>query len=1039
MTIWRRSLYATLLSGQTAAEALRQARQALADKEIGQVGLPVGYVAGDAWRALPTTTGQPQVGDLRLPGRVNLSPDVQPPRPLLGRNGELHGIAKLYSQDKKVVTIAGTGGMGKTALAASFAERFAWRWGRDGVVAISFAAGDVDDGRFRAEILEALGMAEAARELAEQPAVQTKTVLAACHDWEGLLLLDNYESVMQGLEEETAAALEVHRLVYQIAEGGTDLLITSREQPAKLPGEQLFPEQNALHGLPSSFAVALFLMHSATADAGNESDRTLAASVAAATEGHPLAIALLAGEWDESDIRPDDFLANWTDELNAARRHGLAGHHVTFATAFARTYDRLPEHLQTRLRALSIYEFPFFAEGAAAVWSLTNEDEDLQAAREDLMQLVRRSLLDVRHQFPDKTPATFRFQPAMRQEIARRVLPSEQPAISTGYAAYGVWLAKRGFLDIHKDAALAQLVRLSLDALDVATDSLTGTEQLWHVRRVAWLKDAYGETKDAFELLNRFAPPTLPGSETEADARTADSAIRHELAGLHVTRGDLDQALTLYQQCLEIDEQIGDQQGKATSLHQMAQIFVTRGDLDHALTLYQQGLEIDEQLGDQQGKAASLHQIALIFITRGDLNQALTLYQQSLQIYEQIGDQQGKAASLHQIALIFITRGDLDHALTLFQEGLEIYEQIGDQQGKAASLSGIANVYWERREFDEAQRLMEQAIAVRQKVGDAEGCAYDVVKLGQLAAHRGQTDEARAMYEEGLEMFERLGSPAVEQVREFIAALDGTNVGGPADAIATLLAQAKAAASRQDFDASIAAHEQAVELMREAGDGRDELVTLSVMLFNLAGYYQQAGRHDEAVQALEEVVALDEQTGHEDLESDRQALATARRMAAMTPEEREAMSGAGGLLASLSPEQRAELEAKAAESGQSVEALLEQITQQMQNMSPEERSAMESAARQQMLESLADQTRDAAISALRGEADAAELARSLRELAGQINDDQSLGSSRSEMVEYLRALAAFLDGQPPPRVPTVYAARFSAVQAATNSGELNGK
>ena len=38
--------------------------------------------------------------------------------------------------DKKVVTIVGTGGMGKTALAAAFAERFAWLWPR-GVRAFS--------------------------------------------------------------------------------------------------------------------------------------------------------------------------------------------------------------------------------------------------------------------------------------------------------------------------------------------------------------------------------------------------------------------------------------------------------------------------------------------------------------------------------------------------------------------------------------------------------------------------------------------------------------------------------------------------------------------------------------------------------------------------------------------------------------------------------------------------------------------------------------------------------------------------------------
>ncbi len=38
------------------------------------------------------------------------------------------------------------------------------------------------------------------------------------------------------------------------------------------------------------------------------------------------------------------------------------------------------------------------------------------------------------------------------------------------------------------------------------------------------------------------------------------------------------------------------------------------------------------------------------------------------------------------------------------------------------------------------------------------------------------------------------------------------------------------------------------------------------MLYNLAGYYSNADRHADAVNVLQEVVGLDEQTGHPDLE-----------------------------------------------------------------------------------------------------------------------------------------------------------------------------
>jgi hypothetical protein len=71
--------------------------------------------------------------------------------------------------------------------------------------------------------------------------------------------------------------------------------------------------------------------------------------------------------------------------------------------------------------------------------------------------------------------------------------------------------------------------------------------------------------------------------------------------------------------------------------------------------------------------------------------------------------------------------------------------------------------------------------------------------------------------------------------------------------------------------------------VRQLEKDEETLVTLSVLLHNLAGYYQDAERYDDAVTALEEVVAIDERINHPDLAQDQQALAQARRLAEMTP------------------------------------------------------------------------------------------------------------------------------------------------------------
>jgi tetratricopeptide (TPR) repeat protein len=674
---------------------------------------------------------------------------------------------------------------------------------------------------------------------------------------------------LHGLAEEETEASAIHRLVAQAANGGTHLLLTSRRQPAGLAGEVVFPEaQRALTGLGVDPGAGLFLHHSTRAKGENDAGRDLARDVARVTEGHPLAIALLAGEYDVSDVPPAGFLANWADELAQAERHGLAGHHRTFAVAFNRSYERLPAPLQARLRALTRFPFPFFAEGAALLWGLGTDEtgpsassgQGLGAVRQDLGEFTRRSLLQVDTWFEDDTPATYRFQPALQQALARRVGDDERVALDAGYAAYGAWLARRGYLDIHREPALARLVRRSLDALDAATDRLEGNERLWHIRRLAWLKGAYGQTEAAYDLLVSVLPPDqpLPDAEQDPEAAKVESSLRYELAKLCVTRGELDRALALYQESLQLLEQIGDLQGQAASLHSMAQVYLTRGELDRALALYQESLQIDEQIGDLQGKAASLHQMAQ------------------------------EAASLHQMAQVYLTRGELDRALALYQESLQLKEQIGDLQGKAASLHNMANILMARNEWQDAEQVLQESQQLAQKVGSVEHLAFATVKLGQVARARGDTATALARYREGLAIFERLGMPEAEQVRQMIAALEGGGQPAPSpqDPLRHLIAQASAAGQAGDAAGAVAAQEQAVVLARQAGEEREALVSLSVLLYNLAGYYRKAGRYDDAVTALEEVVALDERTGHPDLGSDREALEQVRHLARLSPEER---------------------------------------------------------------------------------------------------------------------------------------------------------
>jgi len=106
------------------------------------------------------------------------------------------------------------------------------------------------------------------------------------------------------------------------------------------------------------------------------------------------------------------------------------------------------------------------------------------------------------------------------------------------------------------------------------------------------------------------------------------------------------------------------------------------------------------------------------------------------------------------------------------------------------------------------------------------------------------------------------------------------------DQLSLAIDSARAAAQRGDFASAAETQERVVVQARLKAQSADDLLTLSVQMFNLADYYTGLERWDEAIRLMEEVVALDEKIGHPDIESDRQMLEQVRRLAGMTPDAR---------------------------------------------------------------------------------------------------------------------------------------------------------
>jgi predicted ATPase len=287
---------------------------------------------------------------------------------LVGRDTELATLAGLAGA-RRLVTITGVGGVGKTRLALAVA-------GRTPHAAVCLLARQSRPDQVPAAVAESLGYPS------------WDAALLGLAGSSALLVLDNCEHVLD-------AAADAVELVLATAPG-VSVLATSRE-PLAVPDEHVLRlEPLAVgDGHTASPAVQLFLARAAAAGSAVELDvdsATTVAELCRRLDGLPLAIELAAAR--TPTLTPAEILAHLDRRLDLLVGHRRApARHRSLQAMVDWSYERLDPATARFFARLGVAEGRFTAEAAHAVGS--EPGEDLLDVIGHLDRLVARSLLQV--------------------------------------------------------------------------------------------------------------------------------------------------------------------------------------------------------------------------------------------------------------------------------------------------------------------------------------------------------------------------------------------------------------------------------------------------------------------------------------------------------------------------------------------------------------------------------------------------------------------------------------------------------------------
>jgi tetratricopeptide (TPR) repeat protein len=138
-----------------------------------------------------------------------------------------------------------------------------------------------------------------------------------------------------------------------------------------------------------------------------------------------------------------------------------------------------------------------------------------------------------------------------------------------------------------------EAVRFYNESLEISQELGDQSVTAGTLHQLAMIEQRKGNYPEAVRLYNESL-----AIERKLGEQSGIAATLHGLAVVEQQEGNYPEAVRLYNESLEISQELGDQPGSAATLHQLGLLAeIYRGDLNVARQLYEQALQIFENLG----------------------------------------------------------------------------------------------------------------------------------------------------------------------------------------------------------------------------------------------------------------------------------------------------------------------------------------------------------------------------------------------------------------------------------------------------------
>jgi predicted ATPase len=614
-----------------------------------------------------------QLGDADFPPLQSLHQTNLPiaSTPFLGRERELAEVGELLSkEDVRLLTLTGTGGTGKTRLAAQVAAELAEDYPQ-GVWWVPLAP--LRDPEL---VLETAGQALGAKGgLAEHIADQSM-----------LLLFDNFEHLVEAATKLAGLLASCSKL---------DLLVTSRE-PLHVTGEHEYPVPPLVH----EEGVGFFLARARALEPSFQADEAVS-EICRRLDDLPLALELAAARVKAlSSMQILERLEQRLRLLTGGARD-LPERQRTLRATIAWSYELLTPEEQRLFVRLAVFRGGCTLEAAEQV---------AEAVLDTMQSLVDKSLLR-------RTEERFWMLETIREYATERLEESDEAEPQRWrHAEKFLALAEEGEPHVRGGSPKEWLERLEQehDNLRATFDRFEVSGETELALRLVGALSEFWESRGHLAEGQRRLESALGADErpTAARAKALNGA-----SGMALATGDLVTARLRAEEALALHRALGDAWGAAASVLSLGITAANQGDFARAQQLSEESVRLFRDLGDHHHTLEATRFLALACGALGDLEQARALHEDNLRRARARGDERNEARALIALADHAVDEGRGQEALTMQMDAYRLYREFGDLYRAAITVSRIAGVLATVGRAATAARLLSCSETLHGEIG----------------------------------------------------------------------------------------------------------------------------------------------------------------------------------------------------------------------------------------------------------------------------------------------------------------------------------